>query len=92
MNDKGARLKRQGYLSWDLVDGLAVVVDEAEGKVFNFNQVGTEIWKSLDGQKSEVEIVAAVTSIFDEKESKIKKEVGKFIKELRRMDLIEASS
>ena len=81
--------KRRGPLSWRVIDGLAVALDESEGKVFHFDSVGTAIWSLLDGETSVNETIRALAEKFDAPESKIRKDALKFIKELDRQDLIE---
>ena len=81
--------KRRRDLGWQLIDEKAVVVDDAEGKVFHLNAVGTEIWKGLEEALTEDQIVKNLTDCFDQKEDAIRRDTNKFLKELCKLDLIQ---
>lgn len=88
MRTGNQRFRPSPHLKWNKVEGLAVVVDDAEGKVFRLNAVASAIWERLDGRRTLEEISAAIAKIFEVPERKIRKDCGNFIADLRRQELI----
>ncbi len=84
--------RRRENLPWKMIDEKAVIVDDAEGKVFHMNAVGTEIWKGLDTAQTAEQIVKNLAGRFDEEEKSIRKDAVKFLKSLCDMDLVTKES
>ena len=47
------------------VDGEAVLLDRAGGKVHQFNRTATFIWSRLDGRSSPQDLAAALADAFE---------------------------
>ena len=58
-------LRRNNTILWRELDGEAVLLDPNAGCSYNLNQVGTLIWKMLDGTHTTDEIVSAICEQYE---------------------------
>lgn len=58
-------LRRNNTILWRELDGEAVLLDPNAGCSYNLNQVGTLIWKMLDGTHTSDEIVSAICEQYE---------------------------
>lgn len=58
-------LVRNPSVLWRELDGEAILLDPQAGCSYNLNPVGTLIWKLLDGQHSEEDIVTAICEAYE---------------------------
>ncbi len=58
-------LQRNTTVLWRELDGEAVLLNPAAGCSYNLNQVGTIIWKLLDGKHSIEEIATAICQSYE---------------------------
>jgi hypothetical protein len=83
-------LKRSATVTYEVVDGQAVLVHPDGREMLTLNALGTRVWEALDGTKDEEAIVASLSAEFpDVDRSQIVEDVGAFIAELRRSKLLE---
>jgi hypothetical protein len=58
-------VQRNSSILWRELDGEAVLLSPSAGSSYNLNQVGTFIWKMLDGKHSSHDIATAVCQAYD---------------------------
>ncbi len=56
---------RNKAVLWRELDGEAILLDPKQGCSYNLNQVGTLVWKMLDGQHTTTDIVKAICEAYD---------------------------
>ena len=59
-------LQRNAAVLWRELDGEAVLLNPTAGCSYNLNQVGTFIWKLLDGKHTPQDIAQAICAAYDE--------------------------
>ncbi len=77
-----------------ILDGEAVVVTPADGKMHTMNEVGTWLWERCDGRRTVAEIVKELTGEFDVDEETARADVTAFVSLLQEkgvLDLCEAA-
>lgn len=58
-------LQRKQAVLWRELDGEAVLLDPGAGCSYSLNQVGTFIWKQLDGQHTSGDIATAICETYE---------------------------
>ena len=43
---------RAGEVRWRSLEGTVVLIDQDEGELVRFNEIGSRIWEAIDGQRS----------------------------------------
>lgn len=81
--------KHRQDLQWKKIEDEVVLIDDAEGKVFRFDAVASEIWTQLNGLKTLPEIVQSLTETFDVTPQQAEKDVQSFLSRLSCLDLIQ---
>ena len=71
------------------VDGEAVLLDRAGGKVHQFDRTATFIWSRLDGRTSARDLAAAVAEAFDVEPETAGRDVEALLEQFRALDLLE---
>lgn len=74
---------------WRLVDESAVVLDQTEGELMRFDEVGTRIWQALEEARTTHEIAEHLSLEFDAPLAVLRRDVARFLKRLERMELVE---
>ncbi|HLI07100.1 MAG TPA: PqqD family protein [Ktedonobacteraceae bacterium] len=85
-------LKRNDTVLWRELDGEAVLLDSRAGCSYNLNQVGTLIWKLLDGTHSVAEIVAAICASYEVEAEQAAQDVEQLLEELEKHNLLVKAS
>lgn len=80
--------KRRDDISWKIIEDRAVLVDDAEGKVFQFDTVATEIWICLDGHFAVSDVIDHLTHTFEVSLQQAEKDALSFINRLSSLDLV----
>ena len=70
-----------GLTKGDDVSEIGTAVLFSDGVMLSLNVLGTEIWKRCDG-RSEDEIIAELTSLFDVDSDVLKTDVSQFLAQL----------
>ncbi len=83
-----SKMSRRSDLKWSLVEDRAVLVDDAEGKVYQLDELATFIWQRLDGHQSLKQILNEVLETYEVELKKAKRHLFSFLQELRSKDLI----
>lgn len=81
--------KRQRSSASRVIDGAAVVIQTKLSDVALLNEVGTLVWGSIDGARSEADLVALVTESFEVTPDQAARDVGAFLDELAAASLVE---
>ena len=74
---------------WKVVDGEAVVVNPESDNFFYFSKTGTEIWELLAENYGVEEILEKLSKKYKTSQKKIQKDLEKFVKNLRKKELID---
>ena len=83
--------QRNTSILWRELDGEAVLLSPAAGSSYNLNQVGTFIWKLLDGTHSSQDIAAAICEVYDVEYEQAFQDVERLLVELRNNNLLNES-
>jgi hypothetical protein len=70
------------------VDGEAVLLDRANGRVHQFNRTASFVWSRLDGQTSFQDVAAAVAEAFDVDAETASRDVEALVEQLRTLELL----
>lgn len=81
-------VKRNDTILWRELDGEAVLLDSRAGCSYNLNQVGTVIWKMLDGTHDSAEIAAAICASYDVEPDQALQDVQQLLDELDKNNLL----
>ena len=71
------------------VDDEIVIVSYDSGELFSLKDTGREIWRLIDGTRSQEEIVGALRETYGDDAGRIETEVESFIASLRGASLLE---
>jgi hypothetical protein len=85
-------LKRNDAILWRELDGEAVLLDSRAGCSYNLNQVGTMIWKMLDGTHEVADIVAAICASYEVEAEQALHDVQQLLDELDSNNLLVRNS
>ena len=81
--------KRRKELQWKMIEDQAVLLDDAEGKVYRLDLTASEIWSRLDGEHSLAEIIGKLTQIFEVSPAQAQKDTFAFMSRLTGLDLVQ---
>lgn len=82
-------LNRSPDVTYEVVDGQAVLVDPNGRELLTLNAVGTVVWQALDGTRDEAGIVESLSEQFpDVERNDLVRDVDAFITELRSSGLV----
>ena len=71
-----------------IMDGEAVLVHPGRGKVKVLNELGAEVWRRLDGERSVRDIVEDLIRMYAVDRDTLEKDVIRFVESLRERDLV----
>jgi Coenzyme PQQ synthesis protein D (PqqD) len=74
------------------VDGEAVLLDRASGRVHQFNQTASFIWSRLDGRTSPRDVATAVAETFDVDPETAGRDVEALLERFRTLNLLAAEA
>jgi Coenzyme PQQ synthesis protein D (PqqD) len=81
-------LERNTTILWRELDGEAVLLSPTAGCSYNLNQVGTLIWKLLDGKHTPNDISQAICEAYEVEEEQALSDVETIIADMRANDLL----
>ncbi len=81
-------LLRNKTVLWRELDGEVILLDPKQGCSYNLNQVGTLIWKMLDGQHTTADIVEAICEAFEVEPELALQDLKLLLDELRSNNLL----
>ncbi len=77
-------------LEWSEVGSEVVILDRSMGELLRLDHVAGFIWKQLNGQRSASEIAEMVSRHFAIDHAMAERDVEWFLKELMRLEIVEA--
>ena len=84
-------LLRNTTVLWRELDGEAILLNPKEGCSYNLNNVGTMIWKLLDGEHSIDDIAKAICELYEVEHEQALQDVRQLLNELRENNLVSDS-
>jgi Coenzyme PQQ synthesis protein D (PqqD) len=82
-------LQRSPEVTYEVVDGKAMLVDPAGRKLITLNRVGTLVWEALDGTLDVDQLTDQLLPRFtDVSRDELARDVAAFVQELAAADLI----
>ena len=83
-------LKRSSNVTYEVLDGQAVILDEGGEAVITLNAVGTQVWEAIDGNRDVDAIVEHLAGMFTGiSHSQLRADVEAFVAELRADKLVD---
>ena len=84
-------LLRNTSVLWRELDGEAILLNPKEGCSYNLNNVGTMIWKLLDGEHSIDDIAQAICELYEVDHEQALQDVRQLLNELCENNLVSDS-
>ena len=81
-------LLRNSSVLWRELDGEAILLNPKEGCSYNLNNVGTLIWKMLDGEHSIDDIAKAICEYYEVEHEQALQDMRQLLNELRENNLV----
>lgn len=75
--------------AWQIFEEKVILISPDNQEAIEMNEVGSEIWKNIDGINNSRQISDKIFSTFECDKLEIQRDVDKFINELARKKLIE---
>jgi hypothetical protein len=92
MNDHLQPIRaRDEAVTWRIVDGEAIVLDQRTWAYLSMNGTGALLWQRLVAGASEPELVATLVESFELSEDQSRGDVNRFLTALREHDLLAVS-
>jgi hypothetical protein len=82
-------LQRNTSILWRELDGEAVLLSPIEGCSYNLNQVGTFIWKLLDGEHTSIDIAQLICQTYDVEYEQAFQDVENILADLQQNNLLQ---
>lgn len=82
-------LQRKQAVLWRELDGEAVLLNPGAGCSYSLNQVGTFIWKLLDGQHTPGDIATAICEDYEVEYEQAIQDVEHILADLESNDLLQ---
>ena len=81
--------RRAAGVSYEVVEGQAVVIDPEGRELITLNEVGTQIWEQLDGERGVTELVDSLLGNFDGvSRDEFERDVRAYLDELREAGIL----
>jgi Coenzyme PQQ synthesis protein D (PqqD) len=84
-------LLRNPSVLWRELDGEAILLNPKEGCSYNLNNVGTLIWKMLDGEHTIEDLANAICELYDVENEQALQDVSYLLNELQENNLVSES-
>ena len=76
------RISKNESTPWRIIEDEAILLNVDKSEVIHLNEVGTTIWRCLDGEKTVSQIIESICRRFDVGRDSAKKDVLEFLDEL----------
>ena len=84
--------RRAAGASYEIIEGLAVVIDPEGRELVTLNEVGTLVWEHLDGERDVQALVEELWPGFDGvTRDEFERDVRAYLDELRDAGILEAT-
>ncbi len=82
-------VRRAESVTYDVVDGRAILVDPLGAELLTLNPVGTMVWEALDGRREVEDLAGHLTDRLDDVDpDRARADVSRFIAELEKLGLV----
>jgi hypothetical protein len=82
--------RRAGAVTYEVIDGQAVLIDPDGVELITLNQVGTRIWEALDGRRGASELANdLLPSFMGVSRDQLERDTTAFLTELREAGLLD---
>ena len=81
-------LLRNSSVLWRELDGEAILLNPKEGCSYNLNNVGTSIWKMLDGEHSIDDMAKSICELYEVESEQALQDLRQLLNELRENNLV----
>lgn len=82
--------RRAAGVTYEVLEGRAVVIDAEGSEIITLNEVGTRIWEHLDGVRGVPELVGELLPMFDGvSREEFERDVVAYLGELREAGIVE---
>ncbi len=82
-------ISKNKKVPWRIIEGEAILVDVSGASITHLNEVGAEIWNSIDGKKSISDIARHIQNLFEVDEQTTQKDTLEFIGLLTKKGVVE---
>ena len=83
------RFRRSPDVSYEVVEGRAVLVDGAGSELITLNPVGTLVWNALDGERDAAALADHLIGTFDDvSRAELEADIVEFLSELDACGLV----
>jgi hypothetical protein len=89
MIESSTLFKTSGAIRYRLIDGEAIVVQQADARVMNLNPLGTRILAALDGQTPVGDLIDRLAGDYDVDPAVFAADVRRYLGELEAAHVIE---
>jgi len=89
MIEAATLLKPSGAIRYRIIDGEAIVVQQADARVLNLNVLGSRILAALDGRTSVGDLVARLAGDYEVDPAVFLADVLRYLEELSAAHVIE---
>lgn len=80
---------REKHILWKEKKGIVTVLMLLSGKFFEFNPVGSTIWKCIAEGQDEKAIIDTLASMYDAPREKLAQDLRNFIEKMTAAELLE---
>ena len=87
--EPASSFRRQPSLKWEIIEGRVALLDELEGELIRFNELGSRIWQELDGKRTLDQIILLLSTEFDVAMERLRRDAIRFVERLKQMEFIE---
>lgn len=88
----GQGVARRQDVAYEIVDGVAVLLDPTGAEMIVLNAVGSVVWEALDGTRDEAALVRHVIArVRDADEDDVQRDINAFLSELKRAGLVRTA-
>ena len=75
-------------LKLQVIEGEAIVLDRANERIHQLNEVGTFILERCDGRRTEAEILAAVVDHFEVGEKRAAQDTSELLTQMKALEIL----
>jgi hypothetical protein len=82
-------LQRASEVSYEVLDGRAVILDEKGEEIITLNAVGTLVWEAIDGRRDTADLVShLLPQLEGVGEDELRSDIEEFLGELQQQALV----
>jgi len=89
---QGRRYRVPDYVTFEVIDGEALILDQREDLLFEFNRVATHIWCSLAEGTDILTLMQGMLVKYDVGEDSVRQDVEILVRELEEKGLLVSAN